>query len=319
MEKQRRKRESKLRITQDIAIEKMNRLHNGFYSYEKTVYTGATDKMTVTCPLHGDFLITYSNHTHKPHAKGCAACGFIKTSSSKIIPAKEFISEATGVHGSLYDYSKVEYKTRASKVEIICREHGSFSQTPEKHLTGQGCPVCAKRAPMTAGRFTETMTIVHEGKYSYELITDEHFASENTSRKVPITCKVHGVFEQHFGNHVQGQGCRKCATFGYKTEKPSWLYIITCGDITKVGITNKSAVSRAKQVSKSYGREFAVDRAYEYSCGKECLDTETQVLNTLASKYKPVSAKFNGSTECFLDVSLPWLYDRIEMLGVEYA
>ena len=39
---------------------------------------------------------------------------------------EDFIARAKQIHGDTYDYSKVKYKNSVSKVEIICREHGSF-------------------------------------------------------------------------------------------------------------------------------------------------------------------------------------------------
>lgn len=47
-------------------------------------------------------------------------------------------------HNDRYDYSLVEYKGINKKVEIICKEHGSFWQGPESHFNGQGCPSCSK-------------------------------------------------------------------------------------------------------------------------------------------------------------------------------
>ena len=41
-----------------------------------------------------------------------------------------------------YDYSKVNYTGIWNKIEIICNEHGSFFQSPSKHLLGHGCPKC---------------------------------------------------------------------------------------------------------------------------------------------------------------------------------
>ena len=46
------------------------------------------------------------------------------------------------MHNNKYDYSKVAYKNTASKVCIICPEHGEFWQTPNNHLFGAGCPTC---------------------------------------------------------------------------------------------------------------------------------------------------------------------------------
>ena len=42
-----------------------------------------------------------------------------------------------------YDYSKVVYKGTKIKVEIICKEHGSFFQRPQNHMRGEGCPKCS--------------------------------------------------------------------------------------------------------------------------------------------------------------------------------
>lgn len=58
------------------------------------------------------------------------------------LTTEEFIKRAQEVHGDKYDYSNVEYVSSKIKVCIICPEHGEFSQTPQKHLLGQGCPVC---------------------------------------------------------------------------------------------------------------------------------------------------------------------------------
>ena len=37
---------------------------------------------------------------------------------------------------------KVNYINNHTKVDIICSKHGSFSQTPNVHLTNHGCPRC---------------------------------------------------------------------------------------------------------------------------------------------------------------------------------
>jgi very-short-patch-repair endonuclease len=34
------------------------------------------------------------------------------------------------------------YKNHGSKLTIICKLHGQFTQSPNKHLLGQGCPKC---------------------------------------------------------------------------------------------------------------------------------------------------------------------------------
>lgn len=53
-----------------------------------------------------------------------------------------FIIKARTVHGDKYDYSRVVYVHSQLKVEIICKEHGLFLQSPQTHLSGSGCRKC---------------------------------------------------------------------------------------------------------------------------------------------------------------------------------
>lgn len=55
-----------------------------------------------------------------------------------------FISKAIKIHGDRYDYSKVNYINAKTKINIICKEHGIFEQTPSNHLSKYNCQKCAK-------------------------------------------------------------------------------------------------------------------------------------------------------------------------------
>lgn len=58
---------------------------------------------------------------------------------------EEFISDAIRVHGGKYNYDKVEYKNRSTRVEIYCNKCKKyFMQTPNDHLSGCGCPTCGR-------------------------------------------------------------------------------------------------------------------------------------------------------------------------------
>ncbi len=58
---------------------------------------------------------------------------------------ESFIKKAICKHGSLYDYSEVDYIKSAKPVRIGCKVHNNyFMQSPNAHLNGQGCPLCGK-------------------------------------------------------------------------------------------------------------------------------------------------------------------------------
>lgn len=78
------------------------------------------------------------NQTPQGHLKGEPHKIFWSSRNN----TESFIKESISKHGKKYDYSKVEYTGSKSKVEIICKDHGVFSQTPNNHLRGTGCPSC---------------------------------------------------------------------------------------------------------------------------------------------------------------------------------
>lgn len=124
-------------------IEKANIVHNNYYSYEKANYTIGKDKITITCPKHGDFIQTAEVHLQ---GSGCMLCRNEAISKRCRKDINDFIKEATSVHNNKYDYSLVEYTTTETKVTIICPKHGKFLQTPHDHLSGHGCRSCGNES-----------------------------------------------------------------------------------------------------------------------------------------------------------------------------
>ena len=57
---------------------------------------------------------------------------------------ESFILKSQIVHGNKYDYSHTIYYKSNAPVTITCPSHGSFTQTPNKHLSGTGCKRCAR-------------------------------------------------------------------------------------------------------------------------------------------------------------------------------
>ena len=122
---------------------------------------------------------------------------------------KDFIE----VHGDLYDYSLVKYKSTKEKVNIICKTHGVFLQSPEKHMhRKQGCPECGKLKRQEVYKISQEEILTrfknsHGDRYNYSLVKYQDLHS-----KVEIICNVHGSFPQTPNSHQRGNGCPKCAT-----------------------------------------------------------------------------------------------------------
>ena len=122
----------------------------------------------------------------------------------KLIDIKSRIQEK---HGSKYTYTLNVDLSSNDRLDIICKDHGTFSQILKKHLIGQGCTKCASdRSKMTISDFIEKSNSIHSNKYDYSI---SHYV--NNSTKIDIICKDHGVFKQIPNNHISKKyGCPKC-------------------------------------------------------------------------------------------------------------
>lgn len=127
----------------------------------------------------------------------------------KRLTQEEFIEKARLKHGDKYDYSEVAYVNKKTKVRIICPEHSSFLQTPEKHLMGRGCPQCGGTCKLNTEEFIEKAREIHGDKYDYSEVE-----YKNSKTKVCIICPEHTSFLQKPNDHLDGHGCSKCGGTG---------------------------------------------------------------------------------------------------------
>ena len=127
--------------TRDTFIKKSIQKHGDIYDYVAVKnFSSNTSKVEIICRTHGPFIQRVANHLR---GNGCPTCGNEKTANKTRKGKDVFVEKANKKHVFLYNYSKVRYNGAHEKVEIICKEHGSFYQSPNHHLRGDGCPICA--------------------------------------------------------------------------------------------------------------------------------------------------------------------------------
>ena len=137
------------------------------------------------------------------------------------LTTEEFIEKARKVHGDKYDYSKVEYKNKRSKVTIICPKHGEFTQYASCHLQGEGCPECGLEKIKTVNlsdlpTFISKAKEIHGDKYDFSEVKEY----KGNKVKVEVICNKCG---RHFfirpNDVLSGHGCR-CYHLKPKVERP---------------------------------------------------------------------------------------------------
>jgi hypothetical protein len=195
------------KLTTKIFIERCSKKHDNFYDYSKSNYIDSKTKVIITCPIHNDFLQISEKHWN---GHGCPECGKIKTINKLTNTQEQFLEKANFTHNSLYSYSKTNYTNSKEKVIITCKIHGDFKQSAQSHLNGQGCSECGrirsiKASTKTHEQFIEKAKLVHNNTFDYTKTKYVH-----SDKKIIITCKIHGDFEQVAYNHTSGQGCPRC-------------------------------------------------------------------------------------------------------------
>lgn len=130
---------------------------------------------------------------------------------SKKYTKKEIIEKFREIHKNRYQYKFDSYKGIKDQIDIICKIHGSWKSTPDKHLRGRGCPKCAydetsKRLLLTTDKFIKKSKRVHGSKYDYS-----KSVYEGCKEKITIICKIHGPWKTSPRSHLIGSGCPKCA------------------------------------------------------------------------------------------------------------
>ena len=189
-------------------LNRISSIHGDKYGFSKTVYGNTRTRVTLTCPVHGDFEILPSNLLA---GRGCKKCGHDKLRKTQEI----FISELKSIHGDKYTYDKVVYTSDAKKVIVTCPLHGDFEIRPNDILKGVGCSKCRNK-PLE--EWIHSFREVHGDFYSYDKIP---YVLARSS--VIVTCPIHGDFEILPSNHLKGAGCPECYVVHNKFGKEDFV------------------------------------------------------------------------------------------------
>jgi hypothetical protein len=206
------KEKNKMQNQEDY-IKKCNLIHNNKYNYENVKITRMKDKITIVCPIHGEFVQRADAHLK---GQGCPSCKGEKISNAKSDTLESFTTKANNIHQNKYDYSKAIYINSKTPICITCKTHGEFWQIPSNHTHKthpRGCPKCNGGLKLTLSEFIQKSQKVHGAKYDYSMVD-----YNGSKTKVCIVCPQHGEFWQEPRAHIKGNGCPICGVELVKTK-----------------------------------------------------------------------------------------------------
>jgi len=168
----------------------------------------------------------------------------MKINLIRIQNKNNFIINSNIIHpNNAYGYELVKYSNNKTKVIIKCNTCGSiFSQTPNSHLSGQGCDKCGRLLGIMKRTKNKEIFICNAHKI--------HRFKFNYGKFVYITAKTKGIiicnnckkeFLQDPNKHLLGRGCPHCSKRISSPEFEFLNYINIPNDKThrQVKITNK--------------------------------------------------------------------------------
>lgn len=101
-------------ITTEGFIKRSNITHDNKYDYSKSIYTGSRNKVTIICPIHGEF--EQEAVSHMTAGYGCRMCGFLETARKGYLTSLKTDSGFTTLYYiKCYGNGEVFYKIGVAK------------------------------------------------------------------------------------------------------------------------------------------------------------------------------------------------------------
>lgn len=195
---------------------------------------------------------------------------------TKRLSKETVIEKFKVVHGDRYEYSNIQYVNNHTNVTVICKEHGSFRQSPVVHLRGNGCPICSGKKKHTTNEIIKTFKEMYGDEYDYSC-TEYKGALE----KFKVLCKHHGEFETIYNNMLRGWACPKCTKYRKNINQEFLKRAIEVHgdkyDYTKVIYKNCS--SKVEMICKVHGSFFQQPRIHINGTGcQKCSNFTTSKI-----------------------------------------
>ena len=120
-------------VTTESFIAEAKEIYGDRYEYNKVEYKNRDHRVTIVCPIHGDFQIYAREHLD---GKGCPKCE----------KGEKFLRKLKEKFGDKFGLDEFVYDSSTMPVTLICPTHGAFSRRPGQILNSTfGCPLCANQ------------------------------------------------------------------------------------------------------------------------------------------------------------------------------
>jgi len=166
-------------VTTDSFIAEAKEIYGDRYDYSKVDYKNKEHRVTIVCPVHGDFQVYAREHLD---GRGCQKCE----------KGEKFLLKVKEKFGDKFGLDEFVYESSTAPVTLVCPMHGAFSRLPHQILNSSlGCPECANdivrqkqeaaqiaaKKAMEGKRLTATKGAIETFRKEHPNFTDDYLAS----------------------------------------------------------------------------------------------------------------------------------------------
>lgn len=165
-------------VTTESFIAEAKDIYGDRYDYSKVEYKNRDHRVTIICPVHGEFQVYAREHLD---GKGCPKCE----------KGEKFLAKLHEKFGDKFGLEQFVYESSTTPVTLICPTHGAFSRLPNSILNSScGCSECglqpqreahaaneAKKAAELFKRGVATPKKMAEFREKFPEMTDELITS----------------------------------------------------------------------------------------------------------------------------------------------
>ena len=291
------------RLTAEERIEQINSLESINFISWVDGYRNNKSKANVRCAVDG-FEWTAEVQSLVNSGSGCPQCsGNIRWT------AEVRIQQINKLDSIKFVCWVDSYENSHSRANLRCLIDGyEWSASVSSIIyAGSGCPECSGKR-----RYTDEERIWQINKLgNIEFVSwvDEY---KNASSKANVRCEVDGYeWSATVSSLVNvGNGCPKCARYGYDKSKTGYLYALRseCGMYLKVGISNKPSQRH---------RALELATPFSFSCIEKISGDGSKIAELekyLHNKYERAGFfGFDGCTEWL--ICTPELLEELRKLG----
>jgi len=211
--------------TYEKFVKQAREIHGDKYQYPESGWIGWSKKNQIHCPEHNyDFY-----HTAWDHLKRKAGCGHC---SGNLSPTNEMFLQKLQekYQNQNLDFSETVYTNRKSPVIAACSEHGRFTSSADRLLSGRttyACQKCSMESYAEKNSLTrESALEQYQAQFGDTLDFSQCIVPARAKKGITknVICGLHGAFDKSHSELIRGNGCSYCTSYFAKNHEDLMPY-----------------------------------------------------------------------------------------------